>query len=84
LVYNTLNITGRTTPKKEVFKMKKNIAIIGFGGMGRWHGDYLMKSDVCNLLGVWDINPDRLVKARSLGIGTYSPWKSFLMMTVWI
>lgn len=58
--------------------MKKNIAIIGFGGMGRWHGDYLMKSDVCNLLGVWDINPDRLVKARNLGIGTYSSLEELL------
>ena len=52
--------------------MKKNIAIIGYGGMGWWHGDYLKKSDVCNLLGVWDINPDRLVIARNEGINTYS------------
>ena len=58
--------------------MKKNIAIIGYGGMGRWHGDYLKKSDVCNLLGVWDINPDRLVIARNDGIDTYSSLEELL------
>ncbi|MBO5981033.1 MAG: Gfo/Idh/MocA family oxidoreductase [Clostridia bacterium] len=58
--------------------MKKNIAIIGSGGMGWWHGDYLKKSDVCNLLGVWDINPDRLVIARNEGINTYSSLEELL------
>ncbi|MBR6777106.1 MAG: Gfo/Idh/MocA family oxidoreductase, partial [Clostridia bacterium] len=58
--------------------MKKNIAIIGYGGMGWWHGDYLKKSDVCNLLGVWDINPERLVIARNEGINTYSSLEELL------
>lgn len=58
--------------------MKKNIAIIGYGGMGWWHGDYLKKSDVCNLLGVWDINPERLVIAHNEGINTYSSLEELL------
>ena len=44
---------------------KKNAAIIGFGGMGSWHGRYLVKSDCVNLVGVYDIlGPDGIRKDR--------------------
>ncbi len=58
--------------------MKKNIAIIGYGGMGWWHGDYLKKSDVCNLVGVWDISPARLEIAKNEGIGVYKSLEDLL------
>ncbi len=58
--------------------MKKNVVIVGFGGMGSWHGEYLKNSDVCNLLGVYDINPARLEYAKSIGIGVYSSFEEVL------
>lgn len=58
--------------------MKKNIAIIGYGGMGWWHGDYLKKSDVCNLLGVYDIDPYRHQIAHNEGVNTYNSLEELL------
>ena len=38
--------------EKGIFIMaKKNGAIIGYGGMGGWHGEFLRNSDVVNLMG---------------------------------
>lgn len=51
--------------------MKKNTVVIGYGGMGGWHVEHLLKSDVCNLLGVYDIKEDRTALAKSRGINTY-------------
>ena len=31
----------------------------GFGGMGGWHGEFLKNSDVVNLMGIYDIKPER-------------------------
>ena len=51
---------------------KKNAAIIGYGGMGSWHGRYLQSSDVVNLLGIYDIKPERRSLAESNGIRAYA------------
>ena len=51
--------------------MKKNLVVVGYGGMGGWHGEYALKSDVVNLLGVWDIKKERLELAESRGIYAY-------------
>lgn len=51
--------------------MKKKIAIIGYGGQGRWHGQQILKSDVVELAGVYDINPVRQKVASAEGIHTY-------------
>lgn len=58
--------------------MKKNVVVIGYGGMGGWHTEHLMKSDVCNLLGVYDINEERNELARSRGIFAYDSYQSVL------
>jgi len=34
---------------------KKNGAIVGYGGMGGWHADFMKNSDVVNLVGIYDI-----------------------------
>ena len=47
---------------------KKNGAIIGYGGMGGWHGDFLCRSDVVNLMGIYDIKPERCAVAEANGI----------------
>ena len=57
---------------------KKNAAIIGYGGMGSWHGEYLRHSDVVNLMGVYDIKPERCEAAEKNGIHAYSSLKALL------
>ena len=48
--------------------MKKNAAVIGYGGMGAgFHVKNLLTSDVCNLAGIYDIDPAKQAKARADG-----------------
>lgn len=57
---------------------KKNAAIIGYGGMGSWHGHYLTHSDVVNLLGIYDIKPERCEAAEKNGIHAYPSLEALL------
>lgn len=50
----------------------KNCAIIGFGGMGGWHANGILGNRFVNLLGVYDINPDRHAVAAEHGIRAYA------------
>ncbi len=58
--------------------MKKNVAIVGFGGQGGWHGDHALKSDVVNLQGIYDIKESRMEYARSKGIHTYESFEAVI------
>lgn len=58
--------------------MKKNVAIIGYGGQGGWHAEQILKSDVVTLAGVYDIKPERNEVARSKGIFAYSSLNELL------
>ena len=58
--------------------MKKNAAIIGYGGMGGWHADFMRQSDVVNLVGVYDIKPERNALAESRGIHAYASLEELL------
>ncbi len=58
--------------------MKKQAAVIGYGGMGGWHTQHLLKSDVCDLAGVYDIKEERNELARSRGIRAYDSLESLL------
>ena len=58
--------------------MKKNIAIVGFGGQGGWHGDHALKSDVVSLAGIYDIKETRCEYARSKGIDVYESFDAVL------
>ena len=58
--------------------MKKNAAVIGYGGMGGWHTQHLLESDVCNLAGIYDIKEERSELARSRGIRAYSSREELL------
>ena len=51
---------------------KKKIVIIGYGGMGKWHENYLRESDVCELVGVCDINEEIRALARENGLKVYN------------
>ena len=50
---------------------KINLVIVGYGGMGGWHRMFAQKSDVVNLLGIYDIADDRCKLAESEGIYAY-------------
>ena len=57
---------------------KKGVAIVGFGGMGGWHKNKLLKSDVAELCGIWDIKEDRRQAARDENIHVYSSFEDVL------
>lgn len=50
---------------------KKKLVVVGFGGMGGWHVDHALNSDVVELAGVYDIDPARLEAAKGRGINAY-------------
>ena len=50
---------------------KINHVVIGYGGMGGWHVEHALKSDVVNLLGIYDIKEERSELARSRGLYAY-------------
>ena len=52
--------------------MKKNLAIVGYGGQGAWHATRALTSDVVSLAGIYDIAEKRVNAAREAGIHTYS------------
>ncbi len=58
--------------------MKKNIAIVGYGGQGAWHASHAQKSDVLGLSGVYDIKPERNDFAKANGIKAYDSLDAIL------
>ena len=57
---------------------KRNVVVIGYGGMGGWHTRYLKESDAANLLGIYDIKPERCALAEENGIHAYESWEQVL------
>jgi scyllo-inositol 2-dehydrogenase (NADP+) len=51
---------------------KMKLAVVGFGGQGNWHVQHALKSDVVELAGIYDIDPEKQKKAVSEGIKSYS------------
>ena len=58
--------------------MKKYAAVIGYGGMGGWHTQHLLKSDVFELAGIYDIKEERRALAESRGIHAYATREELL------
>lgn len=58
--------------------MKKNLVVIGYGGMGTWHTQHALKSDVVNLVGIYDILPEKCALARERGIFAYDSLEAVL------
>ena len=58
--------------------MKKYAAVIGYGGMGGWHTQHLLKSDVFELAGIYDIKKERRALAESRGIHAYATREELL------
>ncbi len=57
---------------------KMKVAVVGYGGMGGWHVEHLLKSDVAELAGVYDIKAERNELAKSRGIHAYSTYEELL------
>ena len=49
----------------------KKVAVIGYGGQGAWHCNQILKSDVTELAGTYDIKPERCKAAKDNGIFVY-------------
>jgi len=58
--------------------MKKNLVVIGYGGMGGWHTQHALNSDAVNLLGIYDIKEERRALARERGIYAYESLEEVL------
>ena len=52
--------------------MKKKIAIIGYGGMGGWHVNKILDSDVVECVGIYDIKETRRELARERNLFVYN------------
>lgn len=57
---------------------KKNHVVIGYGGMGGWHVEHALESDVVNLVGIYDIKQSRTDLARERGIFAYESLEAVL------
>lgn len=57
---------------------KMKTAIVGYGGMGGWHADHLLKSDAAELAGIYDIKEERGKLAESRGIRSYASYEELL------
>ena len=59
--------------------MKKKAAVIGYGGMGAgFHCKNLLTSDVCELAGIYDIDPAKRELAASRGVKVYNTREELL------
>ena len=58
--------------------MKKKIAVVGYGGQGAWHCNQILKSDVAELTGTYDIREIRNDAARANGIFVYDSFDSII------
>lgn len=60
-------------------KKMKNIAVIGYGGMGAWHAKHIvLDSDVAVCCGIWDIKEERRELAASRGFHVYGSLEELL------
>ena len=78
LSYQTAVSVIPTAWKGQVFSMKKKVGVVGYGGMGQWHvcsiqgttyfnAIHFNESDVCEVVAIYDIDPEKNAKAREDG-----------------
>jgi len=64
--------------RMETAMKKMKVAVVGYGGMGGWHAEHLLKSDVAELAGIYDIKEERSALAQSRGIYAYPSYEALL------
>ena len=57
---------------------KKNLVVIGYGGMGKWHIRHAQGSDVVTLCGTYDILEEKRAAATEAGIYAYPSFEAVL------
>ncbi len=57
---------------------KTGLAVIGYGGMGGWHTQLAAQIDEMDLLGVYDIDPQRCEQAAEKGLHAYNSLEELL------
>lgn len=62
----------------KAINQKKRVAVIGFGGMGKWHVKHIQDSDVVELAGIWDIDGAARDLAAEKGIHVYASFSAVL------
>ena len=60
--------------------MKKVAAVIGYGGMGKWHTEKMMRdmSERMELVGIYDIKEERCELARENNVKAYESFEDVL------
>ncbi len=61
-----------------MMEQKMKAAVVGYGGMGGWHARHLLESDVAELAGIYDIDPEKCALAESRGIHAYASYEELL------
>ena len=66
-------VTREEFPLEKAREVLKNetIAVIGYGGQGAWHCKQILKSEVAELAGTYDIRQVRMDAAVTDGVHTY-------------
>lgn len=57
---------------------KINVAVVGYGGMGKYHADKISDMDKFNLVGIYDIADERCELAKENGLYVYPDFESVL------
>lgn len=55
-----------------------NWALIGYGGMGKWHTEKLATLDEVKICGIWDIAENRRTLAKENGLNVYASLEALL------
>lgn len=57
---------------------KINVAVVGYGGMGKYHADNISKFEKFNLVGIYDIKEERRNLAIENGVKAYESFEAVL------
>ena len=55
-----------------------NWALIGYGGMGKWHVEKLATLDFVNICGIWDVREERRALAEQNGLHVFVSLEALL------
>lgn len=61
-----------------MISLKKNFAVIGYGGQGGWHTRQILASEVASLVGIYDIDCKKSELAETNGIHAYASFEEVL------
>ena len=59
---------------------KINVVIVGYGGMGSYHGNTIIpaQNDKLTVTGAYDVLPERIEAAKEAGLETYESFEDVL------